>query len=192
MRPQKVEAIRSLGYGNSAKVIAQFKSPFWKTNPGNNVPASAGNLFTDFPSFQMAWDMGRMQNGDPGILTFFLGGAHAAKPKPNRIDELLKSLAQIYPNAKEEYIQGRKWEYYWASSPYHLGGYTCPKPGQFTAIRGVEGKPECGMRLFFVGEHCESDFGFLNSALVSASNSAEWIAASRKLTRRRINSQLSS
>src|SRR5690606_9903893 len=68
----KMKAIRELGYGMCAKVMAGFDARPWRDQ------GFAGNIFSDEP-FQLAWENSRLQPaaGPQAGITFYSGGAAA-------------------------------------------------------------------------------------------------------------------
>ncbi|MGH9555707.1 MAG: flavin monoamine oxidase family protein, partial [Terriglobales bacterium] len=65
--PWKLRAIRELGYGTNAKVLAGFRDRHWRSQ------GFSGNIFTD-ETFQSGWDNSALQPGIAGGFTFYSGG----------------------------------------------------------------------------------------------------------------------
>ena len=144
----KRRAIRELGYGTNAKLMVGFSERVWRDPHRSN-----GSVLTDLP-FQLTWETSRLQPGDSGILTNFTGGRHGVelgRGTPGEQAALFThDLERVFPGAAAA-RNGLEARFHWPSFPWTRGSYACYRPGQWTGIRGVEGKNEG--RLFFAGEH---------------------------------------
>ncbi len=170
----KKKCIAELGYGTNSKRMLDFSIRFWRTSQAA-VPASAGSIFTDLP-VQAFWETSRLQAGQHGILTNFLGGDAAKSSRSDDIDQVLSDMSQIYDMPVEPYYTGKQAFFNWSLFPLAKGSYSCFKPGQYTSIGGVAGKPELNHRLFFAGEHCSVNWGgYMNGAVESGNFAAELV-----------------
>ncbi len=160
----KLECINRLGYGTNTKVMIAFKTRFWR-KPHSGVPANTGSVYGDFPS-QNLWETSRLQPGNQGILTAFLGGAAGLDADSDSVGQALQSLGRLYPGSmvKEQY-DDVKVVMNWSKMPYAKGSFGCLMPGQYTSIWGAAHEPELEGRLLFAGEHTSLDFqGYMNGA----------------------------
>ena len=71
---------------------------------------------------------------------------------------------------------------HWPSNPLARGSYTCYRPGQFTSVAGLEGRPEGNC--FFAGEHANSFYvwqGYMEGAALSGQDAAAALLKAVKL-----------
>jgi monoamine oxidase len=73
LEPLKLNAIRELGYGTSAKLYNGTVSRVWRSAESGLPAPSNGSFYSDL-GFQSLWEMSRAQPGEAGIITNFLGG----------------------------------------------------------------------------------------------------------------------
>lgn len=166
----KKKAIKELGYGMNAKVMAGFQKRIWREQ------GFSGNTYSDEP-FQLAWDNSRLQDGEVGGITFYSGGKAAMEvgkgtPK-EQAERLMPGLEKAYPGVTA--IQSGAYQrFHWPTHEFTKAAYACYKPGQWTSIAGAEIKPVGN--LFFAGEHCSYDFqGFMNGGAETGRRAAEAI-----------------
>jgi monoamine oxidase len=178
----KRRAIRELGYGNNAKLMAGFSERVWRTRHGSN-----GSVMTSLP-FQLTWETSRGQSGRAGILTNFTGGGHALELARGTAEEQARSmvdaLERVFPGAREAHEGMKSVRFHWPSFPWTRGSYAGYLPGQWTSIRGAEG--EAMGRLHFAGEHCSlAAQGFMEGGCETGERAASEILASLGLSTRR-------
>ena len=166
----KLRAIRELGYGTNAKLLAGFHQRIWRD------AGHSGNIFTDQP-FQMAWDSSRMQRGSAGSMTMLLGGqagVDLGSGTPNeQLERLLPFAEKAWPGLAAK-RNGKQARFHWPTHPHTLGAYSCYRTGQWTTIRGHEGQPVGN--LYFAGEHCSLEAqGFKEGAALTGRKAAEAI-----------------
>lgn len=188
----KCKAIQQWGYGTNSKQMIGFRSRFWRNpkalSPACKTPANTGELFTDLPS-QCYWETSRLQPGNAGILTNFMGGQTGREANRNQWHRSLNDLEKLYPGVSEQFDENNAF-FNWSQNPYAKGSYTCPKPGQYTTFMGVAQEPELGGCLFFAGEHCSVDWaGFMNGAAQSGNIAARQIGAQMKASVSVLNSE---
>jgi monoamine oxidase len=175
---RKLKAIREWGYGTNSKQMMGFKSRFWQTQDPAYMP-NAGELFTDWPS-QCYWETSRLQVGNGGILTNFLGGKAGLNADHQQWKQALQDLDTLYHGKASEQFSGDRAFMHWPGNALAQGSYTCPRPGQYTTLVGVAGEPELEGRLLFAGEHCSVDWaGFMNGAAESGLLAAHFIVGQR-------------
>ena len=168
----KRKAIRELGYGTNAKLIAGFSRRVWEDQ------RSTGYTFTDL-EFQCCWETSRGQPGSHAILTNFAGGKLGEHLNEGETSDRATSFAaqveRIYPGASNAFTQ-KAVRQHWPSSPFTLGSYTCFKPGQYSALSGSVATPVGN--LFFAGEHTSAEFnGYMEGAAESGERAAKEILA---------------
>jgi monoamine oxidase len=168
----KREAIKELGYGTNAKLIAGFSKRVWED------AHKTGYTFTDLP-FQCCWETSRGQPGTHAILTNFAGGnlgLHLDNGDiPTRAAEFVSQVEKIYPGAIDAFTK-KAIRQHWPSSPFVRGSYTCYKPGQYSTLAGSIAEPVGN--LFFAGEHTSEDFnGYMEGAAESGERAAKEVLA---------------
>ena len=168
----KRKAIKELGYGTNAKLIAGFSRRVWED------AHKTGYTFTDLP-FQCCWETSRGQPGSHAILTNFAGGnlgLHLDDGDiPARAAEFVSQVEKIYPGANEAFTN-KAIRQHWPSSPFVRGSYTCYKPGQYTTLAGRVAAPVGN--LFFAGEHTSEEFnGYMEGAAESGERAAKEVLA---------------
>ncbi|MGZ5493218.1 MAG: flavin monoamine oxidase family protein [Thermoanaerobaculia bacterium] len=177
---RKRRAIRELGYGTNAKLMAGFSRRLWRTHHRSN-----GSTLTDL-GYQLSWETSRLQPGSSGILTNFTGGRRGVDlgkgSAAEQAADLARQLDVIYPGLAE--LRGKESRMHWPSNPFVRASYACYLPGQWTTIRGAEGEPLGN--LHFAGEHCSMDAqGFMEGGCETGERAAaEVIAAIRPSAQR--------
>jgi monoamine oxidase len=94
---------------------------------------------------------------------------------------LVPGADRVFPGVQAARTgKGARW--HWPTYPFTQGSYACYKPGQWTGLRGAEGRPVGN--LFFAGEHCSLEYqGFMNGGAETGRIAAE--AVLRRLGVRR-------
>ena len=172
------KAIRELGYGTNAKLIAGFLGRPWED------AHSTGYTFTDL-EFQCCWETSRGQPGSHAILTNFAGGNLGQHLNEGALEDRANTFAtqveQIYPGTRNAFTN-KAIRQHWPSSPFALGSYTCYKPGQYSTLSETIATPIGN--LFFAGEHTSAEFnGYMEGAAESGERAAKEVLA--KVGRRR-------
>ena len=168
----KRKAIRELGYGTNAKLIAGFSRRVWEE------AHTTGYTFTDL-EFQCCWETSRGQPGSHAILTNFAGGKLGLHLNDGDVQERAASFVgqveKIYPGAADAFTK-KAIRQHWPSAPFALGSYTCFKPGQYTALADSIAAPVGN--LFFAGEHTSENFnGYMEGAAESGERAAKEVLA---------------
>ncbi len=177
LSPTKLKCIQELSYGANSKYMFGFSERIWR-QPTQSQRASSGYVFTDLPA-QTYWDTSRLQNGNSGIVTNFLGGLAALKDKKSIAHLALKNLEQVYPGTSRLH-DGNTAGFAWAKYNFAKGSYACPTVTQYTNIIGSAKEPELNGRLLFAGEHVSELYqGYMNGAVESANEAATTIVAAR-------------
>lgn len=177
----KAACIAGLGYGNTAKVIMATPSRPWR------AAGRGGDSFAD-TGHQATWDTVRGQAGaTAGGLTVFLGGGAAAGCAAGTPAEaaarLRASVAGALPEASDALAAsaasgGKVLRAHWPSEPLAGAGYAAFRPGQWTAMSGIEARPEAAGRLLFAGEHCSAGAqGYMEGALETGLAAARQVMA---------------
>lgn len=173
--PNKTAAIREYGYGANVKLMAGFSSRPWRT-----TGMSSGDTFVTL-GYQSTWETSRLQDGDAGIITNFLGGKRALevgpKDKNAALAEFLDQFDQVFPGAKAA-SNGKCYLANWPGNPLVKASYASPLPGQYTLYVGDIGEAVEGIH--FAGEHTSVDWiGYMEGGAESGARVAEEILATR-------------
>lgn len=192
LSPVKKRCIQEWGYGTNSKLMVGFQSRFWRDpekvaaktgyRPLHQkpIPPNTGEVFSDTPS-QCIWETSRLQTGNAGILTNFLGGQTGQTAKESQLGQFMADLSLLYPQARS-YLDDNRALMNWHAYKWNRGSYTCPAPGQYTSLMGVAGEPELNGRLLFAGEHCSIPWaGFMNGAAHSALLASEYVLKSNEV-----------
>ena len=148
----KLNIIKTLGYGTNAKLMMQFSTRPWEDQ------GSAGGVITDVGMLQTTWATSRGQDGPEGILTNFVGGDRGVAIGDGTADAqvatVLPWIDTVWPGTAALY-NGKSVRQHWPTAPYAKGSYASYLVGQW-AFFGNEGKAEGNQH--FCGEHCSEDF----------------------------------
>jgi monoamine oxidase len=130
-------------------------------------------------TFGGAIGCGSCHNGPGGFLDI------QGTTLPNQAEAFLDDLDLTLPGVKSratriggELLVERG---HWLVQKYSKGSYTCPQPGYFTTIAGLEGEPAGNLK--FAGEHADSFYswqGFMEGAALSGLAAATSILAGVK------------
>jgi monoamine oxidase len=179
-------AIRTLGYGDNAKLVVQFSHRLWNGR-GPWPGVGNGDITTDLP-FQSTWDTTSAQPGRRGLLTNYTGEAERlfapAAPYANSrttpsVDRYARRFAaqldRIVPGAAAAYT-GTAILSVPAADPLLAGAYSYWKPGQYTTFRGYEFARQGNVH--FAGEHTSPHFqGFMEGAAATGALAARAVLA---------------
>ena len=169
-------AIDLLGYGMNAKMMIGFEGRPWISAGGN------GSACTDLDQVQTTWETNpKRATPARGLLTDYSGGQRGAGLDPTNVqleaERFLADLDLVFPGsaAAARRANGNVVAHleHWPSNPLTRGSYTCYRPGQFTTIAGLEGRP--AGNVYFAGEHANSFYdwqGFMEGAAVSGIEAA--------------------
>jgi monoamine oxidase len=151
-----------------------FSERVWRTRHASN-----GSSFADLP-YQATWETSRLQPGASGILTNFTGGTHGVELGRGTPAEqaalLVADLERVFPGIAAARAGMTEARFHWPSHEFTRGSYASYSPGQWTALRGAEGRAVG--RLHFAGEHCSLDAqGFMEGACETGERAATEILA---------------
>jgi monoamine oxidase len=172
LEPEKLQAIRELGYGTSAKLYNGTASRVWRSAESGLPTPSNGSFYSDL-GFQSLWEMSRAQPGEAGIITNFLGGKAGLAEQGAAFDTFRSGLAKMSPKMAESLDPAAVAAFFWATYPYTLGSYASAKVGQYTTLLDVAAEPALDGRVQFAGEHTSVDFlGYMNGGVESGNRAA--------------------
>ncbi|XP_061072606.1 L-amino-acid oxidase isoform X2 [Conger conger] len=176
LSPQKMEALRSVHYSSSTKVVLSFSVKFWERDG-----IRGGKSITDLPSRFIYYPSHNFTNTTGGVVlasytcsddsTLFQG------IPDDRVKELvLNDLVKIHgENIRRFYTGGvvKKW----GLDPYSLGAFAIYTPFQQTSYAAALFKEE--RRVHFAGEHTATPHAWIETAMKSAIRAAKNINSLR-------------
>jgi len=183
---RKRTAIRTLGYGNNAKLVVQFSHRLWNgTGPWPGV--GGGDVMTDLP-FQSTWDTTSAQPGTHGLLTNYTGESerlyapaapYATSADTGSVDRYARRFAaqldRVIPGAAAAYT-GRAILSVPAVDPLLAGAYSYWRPGQVTTFGGYEFARQGNVH--FAGEHTSLRYqGFMEGGAATGALAARNVLA---------------
>lgn len=165
---KKMQAIKTLGYGQILKASMQFRERFWKKGKSQSRKSLQGMIGS-------VYEASGGQPGPRGLLTAYIpdksGMEIASLPAGNRLAKIFEKVSEIQPEAGKYYEGGYvKW---WHEDPWAGGTYAYFRPGEITTIRPIIAKPEG--RIHFAGEHTAQWQGYMNGAIESGHRVAKEI-----------------
>jgi monoamine oxidase len=171
--PLTRRAIRELGYGTNAKILAGLDRRPWRAS------GRSGECLNDL-GLQTVWEDHARPGTGPGAMTVFAGGAtgrdFARGRAADRAREALGVIDAALPGAASAF-NGRASRMNWPGNPHVGGSYSCFAPGQWSGFAGAFAPVG---RVIFAGEHTsEHHSGYMNGAAESGRVAAE--AAARLL-----------
>ncbi|WP_460370031.1 flavin monoamine oxidase family protein, partial [Actinocorallia lasiicapitis] len=182
----KLRAIREMDLGSNGKIHVGLTSRPWLAQ------GLGGTSYTAPSGFQCAWDDTAASGRADGVMCYFPGGTQTTSgwtgaafgtAPAAQVNGFLTQIDRVFPGTAAAY-DGRSYRSAWHLNPWSKGAYTCPRPGQYTSLFGVEARPE-GL-IHFAGEHTSVEyFGFLNGAVESGERAAKEISGVRIDTGRR-------
>ena len=166
--PIKRKAIQELGYGVDAKLILGFQSRLWREigirwrfvrRPA--VPIGMGQQPRAAELVRSLHDLpGRRPGAGPRRAVRHI----SRRTTPSR-------PRSGFPGRREQWL-GTALRAYWPSNPFVRASYAAYRPGQWTGIRGAEGRTVGN--LYFAGEHTSLDWqGYMNGGAESGRLAAE-------------------
>jgi monoamine oxidase len=171
--PEKLRAIRELGYGDNAKLMIGTTSRPWTSAAAGLPVASDGEFYSDV--FQVVWDTSRGQAGTRGILTNYLTGVD---DQAVALAHLQSGLRALSPAIAASLDTGNLAAFFWARHPFTKGSFAGAKLGQYTTLLEVAPMPELGGRVQFAGEHTSADYlGFMCGGVASGERAAAALLA---------------
>jgi monoamine oxidase len=168
--PLTRRAIRELGYGTNAKIMAGLNARPWR------AAGRSGECLNDL-GIQTVWEDHAATGTGAGTMTIFAGGAtgrdFARGRAADRARAALGLVDAALPGASAGF-NGRASRMNWPGNPHVGASYSCFAPGQWTGLAGAFAPVG---RLVFAGEHTsEEHSGYMNGAAESGRIAAEAVA----------------
>jgi monoamine oxidase len=170
LAPDRLAAIRRLGFGRFEKVALRFTEPFWRDAGFPHLM-----IFPRAPGEWMVWVMGQDAFGGGPVLVFFvfhsaaerLAGTGADTAVRWALGMLAEAIGRPCPEPAAVAVTS------WASDPWTGGAYTHIPPEASAADADLLGEP-VGGRLLFAGEHTQSArLAYADGALTSGIREAK-------------------
>ncbi len=171
--PEKMRAIRSLGYGSSTKVLLHCTERFWESKYGIIGGASMMDLptrATYYPSDVVGEALEEAVQPTPTTQYSTLYNPRAV---------IRVSAAHIetakHPEIKDPGIVDDDASIFWDSYEYTRGAFSFLNPGDQISLYPHTFTPEGSV--FFAGEHCSLENAWIQGALISALRAVEQIVS---------------
>lgn len=201
LTPPKMSAIRNMNYASSTKVLLNTKNRFWESNyaikgggsqmdlinrqiyyPSDNVSAKEKG-FISISSIHGAvqqFDSKELSDPDacnnPGVIVgSYCWGQDARRLAPlsneERTNVIVEAVSNIHPELLEKGMVKDSASISWDQYRFSSGAFCFMKPGDFTHYYYDAIRPEG--KLYFAGEHCSLDNGWIQGSLISTLNAVE-------------------
>ena len=192
----KQSAIRNIGYASSAKVLLNTRDRFWETEYGLKGGGSQTDLINRqvyYPSDDVAREpesvaglksihgviqeysdiglKGPQNQKKAGVLVgSYCWGQDArrlgALSKDQRIRAVSQAISYMHPEIEEDGMIKDAASISWDQYPNAAGAFCFLKPGDYEKYFENAISPEGN--LYFAGEHCSLDNGWIQGAIISA------------------------
>lgn len=205
LAPSKMSAIRNLNYASSAKVLLNTKNRFWEDVYGIKGGASQTDLINRqiyYPSDNLTSEVNqskasgvhssyqefrskslRNQNSEesPGVIVgSYCWGQDARRlaslTNAERKDVIVDAVTNIHHEISEKGMVKDFASISWDQYKYASGAFCFMKPGDFTHYYQETIVPDGN--LFFAGEHCSLDQGWIQGAIISSLRAVEDLVSS--------------
>ena len=110
-----------------------------------SIPISAG--------FQNLWETSRVQPGEAGIITDYLGSKPGLGDAKSALDAFRADLPKMSQKMADSVDPNAVTSWFWSVYPFTLGSYASAKTGQYTTLLDVVAEPALHGRLLLAGEH---------------------------------------
>ncbi|KAM9469622.1 L-amino-acid oxidase-like [Clarias gariepinus] len=164
----KMEALRSVHYSSSTKVVLRFSHRFWE-----DESIYGGRSITDLPSRFIYYPSHTFTGNEGVLLASYTVSDDAALFQGMSDDQLkfevLNDLMKIHGvHIQDLYIEGvvKKW----GLDPYSLGAFAMFTPYQQTQY--IDDLSRNEGRIFFAGEHTDMPHGWIETSMKSAIKAA--------------------
>lgn len=173
----KKKVIAELGYGTNSKLMVGFSSRPWRTQYHSD-----GSTYTDV-GYMQTWDTSRLQPGQGGIITNFVGGQKGLDIGTGTPEQqaatFIEGFNRVFPGMSSA-STGKVSRMVWPTYPLTKGSYAAYKVGQYTTLTGSE--IERVGNLHFCGEHTSMDAqGYMEGAAITGAMAADEVAADLKV-----------
>ncbi len=192
----KNRAIRNLGYASSIKVLLHCRQRFWETKykiigggsqtdlinrsiyyPSDNFrptrirkTSKTKGLHSSFVRYDREVIDENVSNGPGVLLGSYSWGADARRlgtlAHKKREEVVKKVISNFHPEIMEEGMVDDSASMFWDEYDWAGGAFCFMNPGDFTEYYEDTISPEGN--LFFAGEHCSLDQGWIQGAIISA------------------------
>ncbi|KAL2098019.1 hypothetical protein ACEWY4_007226 [Coilia grayii] len=165
----KMEALRSVHYSSSTKVVLSFSERFWERDG-----IHGGRSITDRPSRFIYYPSHGFSGKGGALLASYTCSDDAALFNGLRDDDLMRlvldDLVKIHGEGVRTYWTGVGVVKKWDLDPYSLGAFAIFTPYQKTSYASALFQRE--NRIHFAGEHTALPHGWIETAMKSALRAA--------------------
>lgn len=161
LSPKKMEALRSVHYASSTKVVLSFSQRFWESE---NI--LGGRSITDLPSRFIYYPSHPFPKDGGALLASYTFSDEAAvfqgMSDEDLIERMLNDLVIIHGERIRQLCTGgvvKKW----GLDPYSLGAFAIYTPYQHTDYTSALSQNE--NRIYFAGEHTALPHGWIETAM---------------------------
>lgn len=165
----KMEALRSVHYSSSTKVVLSFSRRFWE-----DESIFGGRSITDLPSRFIYYPSHSFTGKGGALLASYTVSDDSSLFQGMADDELksvvLSDLMKIHGTYIHDLYTGgvvKKW----GLDPYSLGAFAIFTPFQQTRYSDILAKNE--NRIYFAGEHTDMPHGWIETSMKSAIRAAK-------------------
>jgi monoamine oxidase len=178
---QKRQAIRSLSYSNSCKIILEFSHRFWEDDiPGQHPITAGGRSITDlpirmiyYPSNSQRWIEGKDWTAAKGglILVSYTWGDDSLRwtslSESDRLRFALRDLEYVHDRNEDRLFPScvGGMSHSWAEDEFTSGAFAQFEPFQRIRYFWDACKPEGN--IYYAGEHVSSRHGWIEGAVES-------------------------
>jgi len=197
-----MSAIRNLTYASSIKVLLNTSERFWETKygiiggasqmdlvnrqvyyPSDNATVSkersSGPLKSVNAQFQRfakkSISDSEVSHGAGVLVGSYCWGQDARRlgglEPQARVDVVVEAIANIHPEIIEKGMVKEHASMFWDENKYAGAAFSFMRPGDFSSYYVDTIKPEGN--LFFAGEHCSLDNGWIQGAIISSLRAVE-------------------
>ncbi|MCY3008094.1 MAG: NAD(P)/FAD-dependent oxidoreductase [Planctomycetota bacterium] len=189
---EKQRAIRNLTYASSTKVLLHCAEKFWEAGgvvgggsqldslvrqvyypsaEAQNEPGTKRGLLEGVWAERLDTSIKAGRESKPGILVgSYCWDADARRlgaiPKCDRVRVVADHVSEIHPELRLKGMVLGGESMFWDENPWAAGAFCFMRPGDFELYYSDTRKREG--RLYFAGEHCSLDQGWMQGAIQSS------------------------
>jgi hypothetical protein len=112
----------------------------WRS-PNSGLPAPSNGTFYSDLGFQNLWETSRVQPGEAGIITDYLGSKPGLGDAKSALDAFRADLPKMSQKMADSVDPNAVTSWFWSVYPFTLGSYASAKTGQYTTLLDVVAEP---------------------------------------------------
>ncbi len=198
---EKMSAIRNLTYASSTKVLLHCRQRFWETEYnifGGGSQTDLINRATYYPSDNAVADENESDGATKGLYGYYRSGKRSCRSmevsegagvlvgsynlgadarrlgaleKKERAKLVINAVSNFHPEILEPGMVIDQDSIFWDEYEWAGGAFCFMQPGDF--LKHYHGAIIPEGRLFFAGEHCSLEQGWIQGALISSLRAVE-------------------